>query len=92
MTPARPGLRPAFAASGSTFCCTMAVTTHLLLGLLDIADPGRVSRVAVRFASPTPLGAELTVNAFGINENSFGFEAAANGTTTITNGRLELRP
>jgi hypothetical protein len=31
------------------------------------------------------------VNAFGINENSFAFEAAVNGTTTITHGRLELR-
>jgi acyl dehydratase len=70
--------------------CTMAVTTHLLLDLLDIADPARVSRVAVRFAAPTPMGAELTVNAFGIGENSFAFEAAANGTTTITHGRLEL--
>jgi hypothetical protein len=32
------------------------------------------------------------VNAFGINENSFAFEAAVNGTTTVTNGRLDLRP
>ena len=41
--------------------------------------PGRVARVAVRFASPTPLDSELTVNAYGINENSFAFEAAGNG-------------
>ena len=71
--------------------CTMAITTHLLLGLLDIDDPARVRRVAVRFASPTPLDSELTVNAFGITENSFAFETAANGTATITHGRLELR-
>jgi acyl dehydratase len=79
--------------------CTMSIATHLLLGVLDV-DPGRVRRVAVRFASPTPLDSELTVNAFGINENSFAFEASvgraddpgrANGTTTITHGRLELR-
>jgi acyl dehydratase len=66
--------------------CTMAVCTHRLLGLLDIDDPGRVSRVAVRFASPTPLGCDLTINAFGIDDRAFAFEA-----TTITHGRLELR-
>jgi acyl dehydratase len=72
--------------------CTMAITTHLLLGLLDIADPAAVRRVAVRFASPTPLDADLRVNVFGITENSFAFEAVANGAKTITHGRLELRP
>ena len=79
--------------------CTMAIATHLLLGLLDVADPGMVRRVAVRFASPTPLDSELTVNAFAINSHSFAFEAAAvptgstaaAGATTITHGRLELR-
>jgi acyl dehydratase len=72
--------------------CTMAICTHRLLGLLGIEDPGRVARVAVRFASPTPLDEELTVNAYGIDRNSFAFEATAKGTTTITHGRLELRP
>lgn len=70
--------------------CTMGIATHLLLGLLG-ADPTQVRRVAVRFASPTPLDSELTVNVFGINDNSFAFEAIANGATTITHGRLELR-
>ena len=46
--------------------CTMAICTHRLLGLLGVDDPGRVARVAVRFASPTPLDSELTVNAYGI--------------------------
>ena len=72
--------------------CTMAICTHSLLGMLGVEDPGRVRRVAVRFASPTPLDADLTMNAFGISEHSFAFEAVANGTTTITHGRLELRP
>jgi acyl dehydratase len=70
--------------------CTMGIATHLLLGVLG-ADPSRVQRVAVRFASPTPLDSELTVNAFGIDKNSYAFEAVANGATTITHGRLELR-
>jgi acyl dehydratase len=71
--------------------CTMAICSHLLLDLLGVDDPGRVARVAVRFASPTPMGSQLTVNAFGVEENSYAFEAFANGTTTITHGRLELR-
>ena len=71
--------------------CTMAICTHRLLDLLGVDDPGRVRRVAVRFASPTPLDSDLMVNAFGIDEHSFAFEAAANGATTITHGRLELR-
>jgi acyl dehydratase len=71
--------------------CTMAITAHLLLDLLGVDDPGRVRRVAVRFATPTPLDSELTVNAFGISAHSFAFEAAVNGITTITHGRLELR-
>jgi acyl dehydratase len=72
--------------------CTMAICTHRLLGLLGVDDPGRVARVAVRFASPTPLDSELTVNAYGIDQNSVAFEATSRGVTTITHGRLELRP
>jgi acyl dehydratase len=72
--------------------CTMAICTHRLLDLLGVEDPGRVARVAVRFASPTPLGEELTVNAYGIDQNSFAFEATSRGVCTITHGRLELRP
>jgi hypothetical protein len=71
--------------------CTMAICTHRLLDLLGVDDPGSVARVAVRFASPTPLGCDLTVNAFGVDDHCIAFEAAANGTTTITHGRLELR-
>ncbi len=70
---------------------TMAICTHRVLGLLGIDDPGRVSRVAVRFASPTPLDCDLTVNAYGIDEHSFAFEAGTNGAHTLTHGRLELR-
>ena len=72
--------------------CTMAICTHRLLGLLGVDDPGRVARVAVRFASPTPLDEELTVNAYGIDQNSYAFEATSRGVATISHGRLELRP
>jgi acyl dehydratase len=85
------------AARGSGFdflfthgLCTMAICTHRVLGLVGVDDPGRVRRVAVRFASPTPLGADLTVNAYGIDGHSFAFEASRAGVKTITHGRLEL--
>jgi acyl dehydratase len=71
--------------------CTMAICTHRVLGLLGVGDPGRVARVAVRFASPTPLGTELTINAYGIDDRRFAFDASAGGVTTISHGRLELR-
>ena len=72
--------------------CTMAICTHRVLGIIGIDDPGRVERVAMRFASPTPLGADITVEVFGIDERSFAFEATCRGMKTISNGRLELRP
>jgi acyl dehydratase len=72
--------------------CTLAICTHRLLDLLGVDDPGRVARVAVRFASPTPLDEELTVNAYDIEQNSFAFEVTSRGVSTITHGRLELRP
>ncbi|WP_375482150.1 MaoC/PaaZ C-terminal domain-containing protein [uncultured Mycobacterium sp.] len=71
--------------------CTMAISTHRVLGLVGVDDPGRVRRAAVRFASPTPLGADLTVNAYGIDAQSIAFEAACARVKTITHGRLELR-
>jgi acyl dehydratase len=71
--------------------CTMAICAHRVLGIVGVDDPGRVARVAVRFASPTPLGADLAVNAYRIGERSFAFEARCRGVTTIRHGRLELR-
>jgi acyl dehydratase len=71
--------------------CTMAICAHRVLGIVDVDDPGRVARVAVRFASPTPLGADLAVNSYRIGERSFAFEATCRGVKTISHGRLELR-
>ncbi|OBK45274.1 MaoC/PaaZ C-terminal domain-containing protein [Mycobacterium sp. 1081908.1] len=71
--------------------CTMAICTHQVLALAGVDHPGCVRRAAVRFAAPTPLGADLTVSAFGIDDRSIGFEAACDGTNVITHGRLELR-
>lgn len=71
--------------------CIMAICAHRVLGTVGVDDPTRVARVAVRFASPTPLGADLIVDAYGISDNSVAFEATCHGVKTISHGRLELR-
>jgi acyl dehydratase len=83
-------------ASGSDFVFThglytMGVCAHRVLGLIGVDDPARVSRVAVRFSAPTRLGADLTVNAYAVDSNSFAFEATCDAVRTISHGRLELR-
>ena len=84
--------RPVSTSCSRHGLCTMAICTHRLLGLLGVDDPGRVSAGGrpVRVAYPVglrPDGERL----WHQRTNSFAFEAAANGTTTITHGRLELR-
>jgi acyl dehydratase len=71
--------------------CTMAICTHRVLAIIGVDDPGVVGRVAVRFASPTRLGGDLTVDAYGIAPRSFAFEATCDDANVITHGRLELR-
>ena len=44
--------------------CTMAMCTQAAVGLIAGGDPSRVRRVAVRFASPTRLGEDLTVDVY----------------------------
>jgi acyl dehydratase len=70
--------------------CTMAMCTHRVLDVIGVGDPGRVRRVAVRFASPTRLGGDLTVRAYGAGEGVIAFDAACADVTVVTNGRLEL--
>ena len=48
------------------------------------------SRVAVRFASPTRLDEDLTVDVFEIDARTYAFEATCAGATVIKHGRLEL--
>jgi acyl dehydratase len=70
--------------------CTMAMCTHRVLDVTGVSDPGRVRRVAVRFASPTRLGGDLSVRAYGAGEGVIAFDAACADATVVTNGRLEL--
>ena len=72
--------------------CTMAMCVHRVLGLVGVDDPARVRRVAVRFASPTPLGGDLCVRAYRADDDVVVFDATCGGENVVTNGRLELRP
>ena len=55
-------------------------------------DPSRVRRVAVRFASPTRLDEDLTVDVYDASERRacYAFEATCAGAPVIKHGRLEL--
>jgi acyl dehydratase len=85
------------AARGSGFdylfahgLCTMAMCTQAVVAAVADGDPSRVRRVAVRFASPTRLDEDLTVDVFQIDADTFAFEATCAGATVIKHGRLEL--
>jgi acyl dehydratase len=71
--------------------CTMAMCTHQAVRRAAAGDPTRVRRVAVRFASPTRIGAELQVDVYGIDPTTVAFEATCAGATVVRHGRLELR-
>ena len=55
-----------------------------------IGDPTRVRRVAVRFASPTRLDEDVTVDVYEIAPATFAFEATCAGAAVIKHGRVEL--
>jgi acyl dehydratase len=78
--------------------CTMAMCTQAAVGMVAGGDPSRVRRVAVRFASPTRLGADLTVDVYdartdltdGSGAGVYAFEATCADAAVIKHGRLEL--
>jgi acyl dehydratase len=85
------------AARGSGFdylfahgLCTMAMCSQAVIGLVADGDPARVRRVAVRFASPTRLDEDLTVDVYEVDPLSYAFEATCAGAAVIKHGRMEL--
>jgi acyl dehydratase len=70
--------------------CTMAMCTHAVVAMVADGDSSRVRRVAVRFASPTRLDEDLTVDVYEIDPMRYGFEATCAGAGVIKHGRLEL--
>ncbi len=74
--------------------CTMAMCTQAAVAMVADGDPSRVRRVAVRFASPTRLDADLTVDVYdasgALGPGVYTFEATCAGAPVIRHGRLEL--
>jgi acyl dehydratase len=70
--------------------CTMGMSTQAAVRLVAGGDPARVRRIAVRFAAPTPLDADLTVELYDVEPGVFAFESKCAGLTVIKHGRLEL--
>jgi acyl dehydratase len=78
--------------------CTMAMCTQAAVAMIAEGDPSRVRRVAVRFASPTRLDADLTVDVYdastgqadGSGAGVYAFEATAADAAVIKHGRIEL--
>jgi acyl dehydratase len=74
--------------------CTMAMCTQAAVAMVADGDPSRVRRVAVRFASPTRLDEDLTVDVFDASASEgpgvYAFEATCAGAAVVKHGRLEL--
>jgi acyl dehydratase len=74
--------------------CTMAMCTQAVVAMVADGDPSRVRRVAVRFASPTRLDEDLTVDVYDasaeLGSGAYAFEASCAGAPVIKHGRLEL--
>src|SRR3954447_1728205 len=77
--------------------CTMAMCSQAVVQLAADGDPGRIKRLAVRFATNVFPGSdvETTVYALAPDEAgnmTYGFEATSNGATVIKNGLAEVAP
>ena len=74
--------------------CTMAMCTQAAVAMVADGDPARVRRVAVRFASPTRLDADVTIDVYDASATEgpgvYAFEATCAGAPVIKHGRLEL--
>lgn len=71
--------------------CAMALCAQGVTAVAAGGVPERVGRVAVRFASPMPVGERLDVHVHDAGPLGIAFEATCDGVAVVTNGRAELR-
>jgi acyl dehydratase len=64
--------------------CTLSICGHA------VGDPGRVRRLAGRFAAPTLLGHDLVIDRFAADAGRVAFEATCAGVVVVRNGLAEL--
>lgn len=70
--------------------CTMALCAQAVVELAAGGAPERLRRLAVRFATPAPLGEQLRVRVYDAGRLGLAFEAESAGATVIGHGRAEL--
>ncbi|HUP84737.1 MAG TPA: MaoC/PaaZ C-terminal domain-containing protein [Acidimicrobiales bacterium] len=71
--------------------CTMAMTSQAVVETVADGDPGRIRRLAVRFAKNVFPGDDVTTTIYDAGDRAFAFEATTKlGDAVITNGRAEL--
>lgn len=70
---------------------TLGLCAQGVVALVAGGDPDRLRRIAVRFAMPTFLDRDLTLQLHAVPDGSFAFEAENAGHLVVTHGRAELR-
>jgi acyl dehydratase len=73
--------------------CTMAMTSQAVIKLAADGDPGRLKRLAVRFAKNVFPGNDVVTTVYrGDAPGAFAYEAHSAGELVIANGLAEIAP
>jgi acyl dehydratase len=74
--------------------CTMAMCSQAVIKTVADGDPGRLKRLAVRFAKPVLPGNDVVVSIFDAGDQdgrkAYAFEARSAGDVVIKDGRAEI--
>ncbi len=70
--------------------CTMAMTSQAAIKLAADGDPGRLTRLAVRFAKNVFPGNDVVTTVYRGAAGLFPFEAYSDGAQVISNGLAEV--
>ena len=74
--------------------CTMAMASQAVVRLAADGDPGRVKRLAVRFAGNVFPGADVVTTVYDAGSTDgcrvYAFESTSGGDRVITHGRAEI--
>jgi acyl dehydratase len=71
--------------------CTMAMTSQAVIKTVADGDPGRLTRLAVRFSKNVFPGDDVTTTIYEIGSGAYAFEATSSrGDLVISNGRAEI--
>jgi acyl dehydratase len=72
--------------------CTLGLCAQGVVGTVADGDPGRVRRVAVRFAAPALVPDDIDLAIHEARPGVYAFEARSGGRFVVKHGLLELRP